>query len=174
MGSMYNPMQVMMGSGRGPGPYISPSGPPAGTDPGRTPPPAPTSTTLAPEAVRATGSGPFDPTYRQNLATYAGGQFQRPSVTTQPERGAPQTMNVLSFNPTDISTFPGQPVGGGNAPLQGLPFGLLSLAQGGLPFSWGTPLGGVPNPLATIFGGGGGGSNWGDKGESGTPKGSLY
>lgn len=53
-------------------------------------------TTLGAQAVRATGSGPFDSAYRQDLATYAGGQFQRPG-------------GVLSFNPT--APFMGNPGG---------------------------------------------------------------
>ena len=86
----------------------------------------PKSPVLAPEAVRATGSGPYDAAYRQNLATYAGGQFERPNGN-------------LSFNPTDMRTFPGNPTGGGNAPLPGLPNSLISNALGGSPFSVAQP-----------------------------------
>lgn len=78
------------------------------------------------QAVRSTGSGPYDAAYRQNLATYAGGQFSRPG-------------GIMSFNPTDLSTFPGNPVGGGNAPLPGLPDSLISQALGGNPFSFQQP-----------------------------------
>ena len=148
-GTTYNPMDVMMGrvSGR---PYLNTMDTPAGTSGGSSPTPnSPSPTgTLAPSAVRATGKGPFDPAYRQNIATYAGGQFFPPGGGN------------LSFNPTDISTFPGSPVTGGNAPLRGTPYSLLALAQGGLPFSLSSPLGSLPNPLSTLFGGGdsGGGS----------------
>jgi hypothetical protein len=51
---------------------------------------------LGSQVVRATGSGPFDAAYRQNLATYTGGQFQRPG-------------GVLAFNPT--APFMGNPGG---------------------------------------------------------------
>lgn len=82
---------------------------------------------LTPEAIRATGSGPFDAAYRQNLATYAGGQFQRPAGGT------------LSFNPTDLSTFPGLPTGGGSAPIAGMPSTLLDQALSGQGFNWSPP-----------------------------------
>ncbi len=81
---------------------------------------------LGSESVRSSGSGPFDSTYRQNLATYGGGQFARPGGN-------------MSFNPTDASTFPGNPTGGGNAPLPGLPDSLISRAIGGNPFSFSPP-----------------------------------
>lgn len=95
------------------------------------------SSSLGPEAVRATGTGPFDSAYRQNLATYAGGQFQRPG-------------GVLSFNPTaqqgQAGALGGLPTGGGNAPITGSPNSLLGMAIGGAPFS---PPGGAPAPSTT-------------------------
>src|SRR5215471_20407723 len=81
--------------------------------------------TLGAEAIRATGTGPFDDAYRQNLATYAGGLFSRPG-------------GFLGFNPTGTSLF-GAPTGGGNAPVPGTGMSLYSQALGGNPFS-------VPNP----------------------------
>jgi hypothetical protein len=86
----------------------------------------PPSPIVGSEAVRASGSGPYDNAYRQNLATYAGGQFQRPN-------------GLLSFNPTDPNSFPGNPVGGGNAPTTGTPNSLTGLAIGGQPFSYSQP-----------------------------------
>lgn len=77
---------------------------------------------LQSEAVRATGSGPFDAAYRQNLASYGGFNAARPGGS-------------LAFNPTDPTTFPGQPSGGGNAPLPGAPTGLLDLGLAGMPFT---------------------------------------
>lgn len=47
-------------------------------------------------AVRSTAGGPFDSAYRQNLATFAGGDLARP------EGG------VLSFNPLAADPFGGQ------------------------------------------------------------------
>src|SRR5262245_47579072 len=40
---------------------------------------------LSSEAVRATGTGPYDSAYWQNLATYAGGQFVRPGGNLRSE-----------------------------------------------------------------------------------------
>ena len=91
---------------------------------------APTGGVLAPRNVRATGTGPFDPAYRQNLASYAGGQFS----------------GDLSFNPTDISSFPGQPTGGGTAPVTGMPTSLMDVALAGQGFSWTPP----PPPNAAV------------------------
>lgn len=154
-GTSYNPTAVAMGrnsggpylwSGRGnkpptPGPApgpgsvgpVSAGGPFSGSSPATppTPPAAPAApttppNTLAPESIRATGTGPFDPQYRQNLATYAGGQFSRPS-------------GGLNFNPTDPTTFPGQPTGGGSAPVTGMPSSLMDMALGGQGFSWTPP-----------------------------------
>ena len=67
MGSVsYNPASVMLnqGTGSSSSPYV-----------------------VGAQSVRATGTGAFDNAYRQNLATYAGGQFARPNGS-------------LSFNPT--------------------------------------------------------------------------
>src|SRR5260370_18043090 len=143
-GKNYNPMDVAMGRSASNGPYVwqvpgsDPHKPksqlrlasggaksavngPVGGDGGST---APTSSTpqmpsansvLRPESIRATGTGPFDSAYRQNLATYAGGQFSRPG-------------GGLNFNPTDPSTFPGQPVGGGTAPVTGMPQSVRDMA----------------------------------------------
>src|SRR6267378_1266646 len=87
---------------------------PVGKDMVTTTVPAVSGNTLTPESIRATGTGPFDAAYRQNLATYAGGQFSRPGG--------------MSFNPTDPSTFPGNPTGGGTAPVMGMPSTLLDTA----------------------------------------------
>jgi hypothetical protein len=133
----FNPAQVMLGGGsqtnpawgnkppitQGPymptkpmptkaQPFSGLAGPSRGT-------PAQPGGTLGSEAVRATGAGPYDNAYRQDLATYAGGQFQRPGGS-------------LSFNPT--GPLFGNPTGGGNAPVQGMPNDLLSLALGGQGF----------------------------------------
>jgi hypothetical protein len=88
--------------------------------------------TLAPEAVRATGTGPFDSAYRQNLATYAGGQFQRPG-------------DNLSFDPTSPNLF-GNPTGGGNAPVLGMGNSLLSMGLGGQPAAFQNPSTPTANP----------------------------
>src|SRR5208282_1616924 len=78
---------------------------------------------------RPTGpSSGYDPAYLQNLVTYGAGQFQQPS-------------GGFNFNPTQISSFPGAPTGGGNAPIAGMPNTLLGAAQGGQPFSWNAPSG---------------------------------
>lgn len=101
MGNTFNPMQVMMKQSEG----------------------APSSQAyLTPNSIRASGQGPFDSSYRQNLATYAGGQFQ-PSGQN----------NVTSFNPTNIGNTFGNPVGGGNAPVNGMPTTLLGSAMGQAP-----------------------------------------
>jgi len=132
LGTNYSPTDVMMGQPKSAmTPYLNPQGPkntlmPAKPRPPQQPAAPPTSTTVGPSAVRATGSGPFDSAYRQNLATYAGGQFAAPS-------------GGLSFNPTDTNTFPGQPTGGGNAPVTGMPNTLLDEALGGQSFSWTPP-----------------------------------
>jgi hypothetical protein len=88
--------------------------------------------TLAPEAVRATGTGPFDSAYRQNLATYAGGQFQRPGGN-------------LSFDPTSPNLF-GNPTGGGNDPVLGMGNSLLSMGLGGQPAAFSNPSTPAANP----------------------------
>jgi hypothetical protein len=140
----FNPGSVMMG-GSGAQPYM-PTGqvPKLGSKSPADPaygnvtigPIQPQPNVLGAETVRATGSGPFDSAYRQNLATYGGGNFMRPGGN-------------LSFNPTDASTFPGNPTGGGNAPLPGLPDSLVGRALSGNPFSYtppspNTPSGTVP------------------------------
>lgn len=73
-----------------------------------------TNNVIGSQAVRPT-SGPYDPAYRQNLATYAGGTFERPN-------------GFLNFNPT--GALFGQPVGGGSAPVMGMPTDLLTEAMG--------------------------------------------
>jgi hypothetical protein len=150
----YNPAQVMLGSQGGSGPYMNPSSgnsgsPFQGGSSGSPimggklpiPPTSPTPTTtantlplvtqmqpsniLGPEAVRANGQGPYDQAFRQNLATYAGGQFQRPGGN-------------LQFNPTGNDML-SQPTGGGNAPVPGMGNSLLSMGLGGQPFSYAAP-----------------------------------
>lgn len=107
----YNPADVMMGQPSSPNiPYVSTKGAPG---------------TLGPEAIRAWGKGPFDPSYRQNLASFTMGQFQRPTAGFQ-------------FNPTATFNF-GMPTGGGNAPVFGQPMTLLGAAQGGNPFFYTPP-----------------------------------
>lgn len=127
-GVNYNPSAVMM---RPPGvagqPYLGTGRPPANNvAPGTTArpgPPASAGGTLGATSIRPTSNAGYDPAYAQNLATYAGGQFS----------------GVTSFNPFNLSTFPGAPTGGGNAPVAGLPNTLLSQAQGGQAFSWNPP-----------------------------------
>lgn len=134
-GANYNPSEVMMGSPSvGRAPYLPAKPQPRPVAPSA-PQPAPSSTTLNATANRATGpTGGFDPAYLQNLVTYGAGQFQQPS-------------GGFRFNPTDLSTFPGAPTGGGNAPVLGMPNALLAQAQGGQPFSWNAPPAPVPaNP----------------------------
>lgn len=158
--TQYNPASVMLGSGSG-GPYLKSgsggiTGGPimggtaqfpgvGGTAPVSGGGTAPTQSTnvggtaqvpqvqqLNPESVRATGSGPFDSAYRQNLATYAGGQFERPGGN-------------LSFNPTSSNLF-GNPTGGGNDPVLGMGNSLLSLGLGGQPAAFNTPQPQTTNP----------------------------
>lgn len=130
----FDPGKVMMGMGYGggkdpnPSPYIRMNGQPAQTQ--ATPP---ASTTLGAETVRASGTGPYDQAYRQNLATYAGGQFSRPGGS-------------LTFNPT--GNLFGNPTGGGNAPVLGTGTGLLDRALGGQPFSYAPPAPQGPSPNA--------------------------
>lgn len=76
----------------------------------------PQSNVVQSQTVRATGTGPYDNAYRQDLATYAGGLASRPGGN-------------LSFNPT--GNMFGNPSGGGNAPVLGGPTDLLSAALGG-------------------------------------------
>ena len=117
----YNPMRIAMGSPGTTGvPY---AGTPTNTARKvNTPPQAQPgqSQTVGAQSVTATGLGPFDPAYRQNLATFAGGQFARPGGS-------------LQFNPTGLGQGFGAPTGGGNAPLPGMPNTLLGQAQGGQP-----------------------------------------
>jgi hypothetical protein len=136
----FNPAQVMMNPPQATGvPYVGKPKPPIRRAPGEggqppmplapkqpMPTPKPPVGVLAPESVRATGTGPFSSDYRQNLATYAGSQFSRPGGS-------------MNFNPTDPSTFPGQPTGGGTAPVTGMPNSLLDMALGGQGFSWTSP-----------------------------------
>lgn len=166
IGSPFNPGQVMLNPGMKPtgspqpiinGPYTPGTTlkkPTAGSGGGPAQPvgigmkpvgqpqsplgqPAPSgpSNTIGSESVRATGTGPYDNAYRQNLATYAGGLFQRPGGN-------------LSFNPTDPKSFPGNPVGGGNAPVQGTPNSLIGQALGGQAASYSPPAQNTA-PLAT-------------------------
>jgi hypothetical protein len=132
-GTNFNPASVMMGQPQtGSSPYVArtaPKPPPVAMGPTTRPaaPTAPTSSTLGATANRVTGQSPgYDPSYLQNLVTYGAGQFQQPT-------------GGFAFNPTSISTFPGQPTGGGNAPVPGMPNTLLSAAQGAQPFSWTPP-----------------------------------
>lgn len=129
----FNPARVMLGQNPSK-PYIDnkPSGlvqPPAVHKPVQRQPQA--NPTLGAEAVRATGSGPFDAAYRQNLATYSGGQFQRPG-------------GELAFNPT--GALFGNPVGGGNAPVLGMPNDLLGQALTGGAFKTPQAKPAEPNP----------------------------
>ena len=88
-------------------------------------PPAPVGNVLQSETVRATGGGPFDSAYRQNLATYSGGQMARPGGN-------------LSFNPTSNPPF-GNPTGGGTDPITGGPNSLTAMALGGEGFGYTAP-----------------------------------
>ena len=110
-GKEMNPSQVSLGAG-GAGPYINTGG--GG------------SKVVGPETVRATGGGSGDAQWRQNLATFSGGQFARPGGS-------------LNFNPLSNNPFGGAPTGGGNAPQMGMPSTLLQMALGGQPFSWNQP-----------------------------------
>src|SRR5947209_2067046 len=69
-------------------------------------------------AVRPSGpSQGFDSSYLQNLATNVGGTFMRPS-------------GGLNFNPLgNLSDIKSPAMGGGNAPLPGLPQTLLGYQQ---------------------------------------------
>ncbi len=78
---------------------------------------------FAAEVVRATGKGPFDAAFRQNLATFAGGDFQRGMLGAGGATG-------LWFDPTSRNPFTGPALGFGNAPLFGMPSTLLEAAQG--------------------------------------------
>lgn len=142
LGMNFDPGRVLFGGGAGQSqkpyintgntaapivkPYSSYPGAGASTTTSTTPgAPAP-GNVIGPESIRATGTGPYDAAYRQNLATYAGGQFSRPGGS-------------MSFNPTNPATFPGMPTGGGSAPVLGMPQSLLDIALGGQPFSYSPP-----------------------------------
>lgn len=151
MSTTYNPVSVMMGNpgkvgvpytgvppkanppiwGGNPikapgGPFTSTSGGAATPPPATAPSTAPPANVVGPESVRATGAGPFDSAYRQDLATYAGGLFARPGGN-------------LSFNPTSNAPFGGAATGGGSAPVLGMPNTLLQNALGGNPFTYTPP-----------------------------------
>lgn len=123
----WNPMRVGLG-GSGSGPYARPGSNiiKAGQVNATNTAPAQTSTTVGPESIRATGTGPGDASWRQNLATFSGGQFQRPG-------------GFLGFDPTSAQPFGGAATGGGTAPVMGMPSTLLSMALGGQPFSFAPP-----------------------------------
>jgi hypothetical protein len=172
--TQYNPASVMIGNGGGSGPYINPpagggstpikagtgqwpglggggttggggspiTGPPMSGSPAF----VPNFSGVTPESVRASGTGPFDSAYRQNLATYAGGQFQRPGGN-------------LSFNPTGNNLF-GNPTGGGNAPLPGLGTSLLDSGLGGQPAVGNTPPPAAATPDPNVMGGNPMGTSW--------------
>jgi hypothetical protein len=138
----FNPAKVMMGAPAAPSGVNVPTGPYLPTKPVSGRParpsgvnqpakPSPPSNVLAAQPIRATGTGPFDSAYRQDLATYAGGNF------LQPQGG-------LSFNPTaqpgQAGALGGQATGGGNAPVQGLPNSLLTQALGGQGFGYSPPV----------------------------------
>lgn len=135
----WNPMRVGLERSIGGSPYASPGNnlrkanevttPSAGAA-------TPATGTVGPESVRASGSGPGDATWRQNLATFSGGQFQRPG-------------GFLSFDPTSAQPFGGAPTGGGTAPLFGLPSTLLSMALGGQPFSFSPSASSSQQPQST-------------------------
>lgn len=142
----YNPGQVMLGNG-GQGPYMPTKQPPpfkqtpmppqvgnrtidpTGRDPHPVNGPQPVQPGVGAQAVRATGTGAFDPAYRQDLANYAGGNFARPNGN-------------LSFNPT--GQLFGNPTGGGSSPLPGMPTDMLSMALGGQPYSSQPPQSAAP------------------------------
>ncbi len=96
-----------------------------GMDPGSSPY-INTGKTVGAQTVRATGGGAGDAQWRQNLATFSGGQFARPG-------------GHLDFNPLSNNPFGGAPTGGGNSPQMGMPSTLLQMALGGQPFSWNQP-----------------------------------
>lgn len=80
---------------------------------------------LGAQAVRATGSGPYDSAYRQNLATYAGAGLAR--------NAAAGSGGYLGLNPT--GTIGGTPSGAGNAPVSGAPTSLSTQALGSQGFA---------------------------------------
>lgn len=99
------------------------SGPIAPGSPSQpTPTPSGPSNVLGAESVRASGGPAGNQAWQQDLATFAGGQFQRPSGN-------------LSFNPLSPTPFGGAATGAGNAPVMGMPTSLLQQALGGGGFS---------------------------------------
>lgn len=147
---MKNPDAGTFGGGKG-GPYLGDGGPRPVSDPRITGPTpigggggrpvggpritgpvsfgggkvTPPGNVLGSETVRASGSGPFDSAYRQNLATYTGGGMAKPGGN-------------LSFNPTSMTPF-GNPSGGGTDPIMGGPSSLLAMGLGGEGFSYTAP-----------------------------------
>lgn len=119
-----NPLPVKGGPMKGPGTEGTQGGP---------------GNILGAQAVRASGSGPFDPAYRQNLATYGGGMFQRPG-------------GMLSLNPTSQTPFTGMgaATGGGNAPIYGAPTDMLTGALGGQAYQTPQPAPAPTSPTSTF------------------------
>jgi hypothetical protein len=118
------------------GPVAKPVGPAPFAPPTTPKPPqhGPSAATVQAQPIRATGTGPYDPSYRQDLATFAGGNFLQPS-------------GGLSFNPTGQLT--GNPTGVGSAPVQGMPTTLLSQALGGQGFAYTPPAPTAPASATT-------------------------
>jgi hypothetical protein len=84
--------------------------------------------------VRAIGdSKQGDAGWRQNLATFSGGQFARPGGS-------------LNFNPLSNTPFGGAATGGGNAPVMGMPSTLLQLSLGMNPMTMQNPPAQSPTP----------------------------
>jgi len=136
---MFNPGSVNFGSGITNKPYLplkpiqlpqAGGQPQRPTAPVQRPPQQPAFNPNQPagvvgaQTVRATEGGPFDQPYRQNLATFAGGQFERPGGN-------------LSFDPTATAGTPNSLFGdlGGKGPTDLLSQALLG---GGMSF---------PNPM---------------------------
>lgn len=128
MSPTFNPARLMLGQ-HPTKPYVSTQGNAQKTVPQPQQPPQPT--ILGAQAVRATGQGPYDPAYRQNLATYAGGDLERPG-------------GFLGFNPT--GALFGNPTGAGSAPVLGMPTDLTTSALGGQAF--GAPPPPSPAPVS--------------------------
>jgi hypothetical protein len=87
--------------------------------------------------VRPSSTTPqgFDNSYLQNLATSAGGNFMRPPG------------GVLNFNPLgNLNDIQSSPLGGGNAPLFGLPQTLQQNAQNLAPQPASPSVGPAPQP----------------------------
>lgn len=135
MGQMFSPGRINLGGPMRPSvdpvaskPYLpvnNPQRPPS--QPSSPVQQQPQQSVLPTEGVRATGTGPYDSAYRQNLATYAGGLFSRPG-------------GLLSFNPTDPNALSGNgPQVGNFAPIGGSPPTLLEQALGGQSYAPQTP-----------------------------------